>query len=333
MLSNKDLCSLQNTIFDSLLQWNVVGDDHGPACELREMTNSTNPLLSPKQVAQAIGVSESSLKRWCDQGRIPMICTAGGHRRLPLSGVLEFIRSSKRTLVDPEAIHLQAHATRKPRSLAAARQCVQAALVAGDEAGARQMLLDLFVGGQRISAIGDEVIAESFVAIGKLWECQELEVYRERLACRICSRVLTELRGLLPASRAGAPLALGCSPEGDVYELPTTLVELVLRESGWNATSLGSSLPLATILAAIEEHRPKLFWLSISHIADQESFLHDVAALYQATAGQTALVVGGRALLEPIRRQMQFAAFGDNLRHLEATAATLWSSTDTLPLT
>lgn len=287
------------------------------------MTTSDSPLLSPKQVARAIGVSESSLKRWCDQGRIPMICTAGGHRRLPLSGVLEFIRSSKRTLVDPEAIHLEAHAIRKPRSLGAARQSVQAALVAGDEAGARQLLLDLFVGGERLSAIGDEVIAESFVAIGKLWECCELEVYRERMACRICSRVLTEIRSLLPPSRVGAPLAMGCSPEGDVYELPTALVELVMRECGWNATSLGSSLPLATILAAIEEHRPKLFWLSVSHVADEERFLRDTTALFAATMGKTALVVGGRALTEPIRRQMQFAACGDNLRHLEAIAATM----------
>lgn len=252
-----------------------------------------------------------------------MICTAGGHRRLPLSGVLEFLRTSKRKLVEPEAIFLEARSAKKPRSLTAARAALQSALLAGDDAAARQTVLDLFVDGQRLSAIGDEVIAESFVAIGKLWECCELEVYRERLACRICSRVLTELRGLLPPSQSTAPLALGGTPAGDVYELPTALVELVLRESGWNATSLGSSLPLNTILAAISEHRPKLFWLSVSHIADEEAFLGDVSALYEATVGQTALVVGGRALTEPIRRQMQFAAFGDNLRHLESIAATL----------
>jgi predicted site-specific integrase-resolvase len=28
-------------------------------------------LLTPKQVARAIGVSESSLKRWCDKGVLP----------------------------------------------------------------------------------------------------------------------------------------------------------------------------------------------------------------------------------------------------------------------
>ena len=51
-------------------------------------------LLTPKQVARAINVSESSVKRWCDKGVIPTQYTAGGHRRIPLSGLMEFLRSS-----------------------------------------------------------------------------------------------------------------------------------------------------------------------------------------------------------------------------------------------
>ena len=43
--------------------------------------------ISPRQVARAIGVGESTLKRWCDRGLIPMLKTAGGHRRLAVSDV------------------------------------------------------------------------------------------------------------------------------------------------------------------------------------------------------------------------------------------------------
>ena len=63
-------------------------------------------LLSPKQVAQALGVSESSLKRWCDQGLIATIRTGGGHRRLALPDVLRFIRDGEHRLVSPEALGL-----------------------------------------------------------------------------------------------------------------------------------------------------------------------------------------------------------------------------------
>ena len=46
--------------------------------------------LTTRQVAEALSVSESSVKRWCDQGAIPTIRTVGGHRRIPLDGLLRF---------------------------------------------------------------------------------------------------------------------------------------------------------------------------------------------------------------------------------------------------
>jgi len=61
-------------------------------------------LISPKQVALALGVSEASLKRWCDKGLIPAIRTAGGHRRLPINGVIHFIRQTGQHLVRPEVL-------------------------------------------------------------------------------------------------------------------------------------------------------------------------------------------------------------------------------------
>ena len=44
-------------------------------------------LVSLKAAATAVGVSSSTLRRWADDGRLPAIRTAGGHRRFPLEGV------------------------------------------------------------------------------------------------------------------------------------------------------------------------------------------------------------------------------------------------------
>lgn len=64
--------------------------------------------FTPRQVARALGVSESTLKRWCDRGLLPTIRTAGGHRRIPIHGVLSFIRDNDQTLAHPELLGLPA---------------------------------------------------------------------------------------------------------------------------------------------------------------------------------------------------------------------------------
>ncbi|MDX1946505.1 MAG: B12-binding domain-containing protein [Pirellulaceae bacterium] len=275
-------------------------------------------LFSPKQVARAIGVSESSLKRWCDQGLLPSQATPGGHRKLPLSGVMEFLRQGKHALVDPTAIGLPMGTGGKPRSLKRSLVPLRDALVAGEDASCRRILLDLYLDGLPLCHLCDELLMPVFAEIGEMWHCGDIEVYRERRACRLCSRALHELRSLLPPPAADAPVAMGGAPQGDIYELPTTMVEIVLREAGWQATSLGSTLPLTTLAAAITENRPKMLWLSVSYLAEEQAFLADYAELAAVAAGKTALVVGGRGLTAEVRSRMQFTAYCADLRELKA---------------
>ena len=57
--------------------------------------------LGPRQLGQALGVSESSVKRWADQGEIVTHRTSGGHRRIALAEAIRFIRESGLPVVDP----------------------------------------------------------------------------------------------------------------------------------------------------------------------------------------------------------------------------------------
>lgn len=279
-------------------------------------------LVSPKQVARAIGVSESSLKRWCDRGLIRSMRTAGGHRKLPISSVLEFLKSRGHEIVEPELLGLPSTVGHGERTLRAAQDRLKDALIAGDELACRQIVLDLYIAKNCISVICDEVIADAFEKIGDLWDCGDVEVYQERRSCEICSRVLHELRTAVEPAKQNAPVAMGGTIEGDHYTLSTTMAELVLRDNGWNAVSLGCSLPFFTLKAAIEENRPNMFWLSVSYIVNEQQFLDETNQLFQvAQESETALVVGGRALTESLRKQMKYHSFCDTMQHLETFAA------------
>jgi methanogenic corrinoid protein MtbC1 len=276
--------------------------------------------FTPKQVARAILVSESSIKRWCDKGVIDTRYTAGGHRRIPMSGLVEFLRSSKYALARPEVIGLPATVGQTERVIDRAYLQLTEGLIAGDEECCRRIILDLYMGEHSISTICDRVFARAFEEIGNRWECGSAEVYQERHGCEIALRLLHELRAMVAEPREEAPLAIGGAVEGDQYSLATTMVELVLRDAGWNAMSLGDNLPFTSIRQAIIRHRPKLFWLSCSHIEDQAEFISEYNKLFDELGDQVPFVIGGRAITEPVRLQVRYAAYCDTMKHLEAVA-------------
>ncbi|MBK6463401.1 MAG: helix-turn-helix domain-containing protein [Myxococcales bacterium] len=74
--------------------------------------------LSPREVAKALGVSESAVKRWCDDGLLPFERTPGGHRRVPSHAVLRFAREHGRGIRDGSVL---AAAAAPPKPAGAAR--------------------------------------------------------------------------------------------------------------------------------------------------------------------------------------------------------------------
>ena len=281
-------------------------------------------LLTPKQVAQAIGVSESSLKRWCDRGVLTTVRTAGGHRRLAADEVVRFLRASGHQLVRPDLLGLPSTVGQGATIVARARRQVCEALAAGDEDGCRRILFDLYLSGQSACDICDHVLAGAFHDIGDAWECGDLAVYRERRGCQVAFNALHDLSQALPTPAIDAPVALGGTLEHDPYGLPTAMVEVVLREAGWRSSSCGTLLPAATLAQAVRDDRPRLLWVSVSHIGSIGDFLDQYARLYEAAVEQgTAVAVGGRALHEEIRRQMVYTVYCDTLGHLVGFVSTM----------
>ncbi|MCC7420601.1 MAG: cobalamin-dependent protein [Planctomycetaceae bacterium] len=284
---------------------------------------SSETLVSPKQVARAVGVSESSLKRWCDQGLIPTVKTAGGHRRMPISGVMQFLRSTGQTLVRPEELGLPSGSGEAKRAIGDAAGDIARALIGGNEAVARRIVTDLYVAGHSATELCDRILAPAFEQVGKEWECGAAEVYQERWACESCERILNELRALIVASEESGPMACGGALEGDYYTVPTRMAELTLREAGWRATSLGSNLPAATLAAAIRTLRPRLFWISVSYIPVLERFQDALKTLQQTAASRTTLVLGGRALTADVTRDLGEIVVLQGMQPLRAFATAL----------
>ena len=229
--------------------------------------------LTPRQAAQSLGVSESSLKRWCDQGRLPFQKTAGGHRRIPVRAVVRFVRENQREVVRPEILGLPVNVSKPERRLSQSVDILVDLLVRGDETSSRRIVLEHFLSGVPTARISDELIAPVFELIGDHWERGKADIFEEHRAVQIVERILLELRTVIGAPPPKDSLAaIGGSADGDPYGLPTRMVELALLELGINAVSMGASLPFDTIANAIRKEKPRFVWLSVSAIQNSEVF-------------------------------------------------------------
>ena len=282
-------------------------------------------LLTPRQVAESLGVSESSLKRWCDRGVIEAVRTPGGHRKLPFDAVMRFLRDSDRPLAKPEALGLPTNIKRTV-TIADANTELESRLLAGDIDRCRQLTYGLYIAGHSIAAICDRVFAPIMHRVGDGWECGDVEVYEEHRAVEILVLLLHDLRLVLASAAADAPLAIGGSIEGDCYDLPTRMVELTMRELGWRASSLGASLPFPTLVAAVGKTRPDLIWLSIAQFQREQQLIADVSAFYETLPQGTSLVIGGRAVTSELRQQLRATVFCDNLQQMSDFASTIYKN-------
>jgi excisionase family DNA binding protein len=295
--------------------------------------------FSPKQIAEALRVSESSIKRWCDRGAIQTIKTLGGHRRIPLDSLLSFLESTNRAISDLSAIGLDSEHLRNNKSSptsesnlsdetdSSLRQYFEDALIRGDEKECRKLLIEWYGRSASFASMSDDLIASTFSRIGELWHNGQLEVFQERRACEMCSRLVHEFRRLFPEPLPSSPIAIGAAAAGDYYTLPGQLVEVVMREGGWRAVNLGANLPFYTILSAVIAERPKLVWLSVSHITNPDKFVEDYLDFWKSIPRDVVVVVGGQALTDTIRPRLRYTAHCDTLQQLAILATTLKSST------
>ncbi len=291
---------------------------------LPNSASSAPKTVSPKQVAKAIGVSESSLKRWCDQGLIPMSKTEGGHRRLNPADVVAFIRKSDRHLAEPELLGLPAGSPQRSKFTDSCVDRLTQALIDGKDEVCRRLIFDLYLGNERLGRIFDELIAPGFAQIGSLWRCGNLDIYQERRAGEICESILIELRSYLPVPNERSPYAIGATPAGDEYRIANRMAELILRELGWNAVSLGTSLPFETIQKAIIRYDPKLLWLSVSTIVDEQCFFSEYQQMRESAGSDLAIILGGNALTDNVRKSIDCTAYCEHMQDLESCVAKIF---------
>ncbi len=253
-----------------------------------DLVQRLDRFVSPAQLARALGLGESTLKRWIDQGRIPAEKTPGGHRRIRLADALRLVRTEGASAADPAALGFAGSDEAAPEALAATLSSQ-----APDQA--LGLVKGLYAGGLAAADLADRWIAPAMARIGHRWAAGRLGVTGEHCATAVMLRALHGLLEAQPAPLPAAPVALIAGLAQDPYLLAPLCAQLVLAEAGFRTVNFGPDTPPASLSTTVCEQRPAL--VAVSSSVSENTGRRSRAALGAACqeAG-SILVVGGRGL-------------------------------------
>jgi MerR family transcriptional regulator, light-induced transcriptional regulator len=261
------------------------------------MAFGPRPFVSPRDLARALGVSESSLKRWADDGLVHVLRTAGGHRRIAVADAVRFARESGLRIEAPGALGLDAMVAK--RASVAGRTTTEAlfaAFLRDDWRVARGLIVGAFLAGDSIAEICDGPVREALAQAGELWQHGSDGIVVEHRAVDTCLQALSFIRALIPAAPDDAPVALGAAVEGDPYVLPSLSAALVLADAGFREVNLGPTMPAEALLSASARYAPLLVWRTASIPTGHETLRQDLSTVLRGLAPRVRVVLGGRGV-------------------------------------
>ncbi len=256
-------------------------------------------VLTPAQLAVAIGVSESSVKRWIDGGRIVASRTAGGHRRVSAREAVRFIRDSGVGVAGLGLPGLE----RDPG------EALFELLRDGRAQEAAELLQARFLAGASVAEIVDGALVTAMKLAVDL-DCPEEEaIFVEHRVTEAAIQAFTRLRSLIAPATDESRLAIGCAPEGDPYVLPSLAVAAVVEDEGFRAVNLGPDTPFSSLVLGVRSLRPRIVWISFSFVAEPERQRQEVLTLAREVRDQGAVLVVGGAQVERLALRRQKSVF------------------------
>jgi excisionase family DNA binding protein len=211
--------------------------------------------LRLSEAARFLGVGDTTLKRWTEEGRVPCDRTAGGHRRFRRVEIETFktrMGGVAPAVAAPEPVRKSDSRERldEPRDPAEAIEMTK-------------RVLDLRASSRDWAEAGDRLCAGLLTEIGERWSHGPLTCAEELDLSRAIETAFLRVAHAMPVA-PGAPTMLLACIEGEQHTLGLSLVETAVRERGMAVRFLGADVPTSEIVKAVRSVRPVAVGLTAS---------------------------------------------------------------------
>lgn len=246
--------------------------------------------------AARLGVHYQTAYRWVRDGQLPA-SKVGAAYVLDDAEVDRFKARRERPVPPPERVHV--------RNWAGQRERLLAALLTGDELGARAVVERLVEGAIDSVELCEELLAPVLVDVGERWARGELSVAEEHRASAICDRILARV-AVHPRGRPRGVAVVATAP-GEEHGLPATMAAVALRADRWQVHHLATEVPPDDLAGLARSVGARILVLSVA--------LTEQVAPTRALAAELADRTGARVLVgapgAPLRTLLAAARSAD----------------------
>ncbi len=281
-------------------------------------------VLSTADVARLFNVTETTVKRWADEGALKCQKTPGGHRKFVIKYVIEFAEKNnieplgalEMTPEEEGSSKLQlAVLERDVRKLS--REFVER-LLSPTDSSLLHYLSYLYEHKIPLWQIYDDIIRLGFRDIGSRWEEGALGIEQEHLASHKTLDALARLQSQIHLKEPnGRSVLLACLGE-EAHEIGLRCIGYLFEAEGWRVHYLGAQTPLIALVRAVRTMRPTAVCVSLT-CASGPDFRHAMLEELAASAKDSGAIaiLGGRAAAEQANVHQWFDVVASTARDLD----------------
>jgi methanogenic corrinoid protein MtbC1 len=180
--------------------------------------------------------------------------------------------------------------------LALAQSLYLQAILNGQRKAAVTIALEPLKAKKSIIDIYLKVIQESLYAVGQLWETNKITVAQEHMATAISQYVVAQLYAHLEPTGISRGTMVITGVQGELHQIGANMVADVLEADGWDVRFLGTNMPHAGILQAIEETKADVLGISATmlfNVPHVIALIEDVRRKFDSRAPR--IILGGSA--------------------------------------
>lgn len=173
------------------------------------------------------------------------------------------------------------------------------AVASGKSKDAKALTQQALDAGTRPADIVDQALVPAMASVGDKFKRNEIFVPEMLIAARAMKEAMLLLEPkLVAAGITPKYTAVIGTVQGDLHDIGKNLVAVMWKGANFRVVDLGSNVPPAKFIAAIQEHKPHLVGLSALLTTTMPAMVETVKAIRASGGPAVKIMVGGAPITQ-----------------------------------